>query len=280
MQLHEEERDARSVPAQFATTPGCHGAATAFGAAVPIAILGGLTGVGGAGFRLPFLMGPLGYGARRAVPLNLAVGLVTIAASLAARSRSLSLDPVAPYAPVLLALTAGAVVAALAGTGLFHRLSDRAVERTVLIGLFVIGCALIVEGFLPTATAAPLPVAIWLPAGVLFGLVIGLVSSFGVAGGEVIIPTLIFAYGIDVKTAGTASLLVSVPGVLAGIARYARRGAYDRAAVVATVVPMGAGSIVGAVIGGMLVGVVAASVLKLVLGVVIIVSTVRMARQP
>ena len=59
-------------------------------------------------------------------------------------------------------------------------------------------------------------------AGVLFGLGIGLISSLlGVAGGEVIIPTLIFAYGADIKTAGTASLLISLPTVAVGIARYA-----------------------------------------------------------
>jgi uncharacterized membrane protein YfcA len=52
---------------------------------------------------------------------------------------------------------------------------------------------------------------------------IGLVSSrLGVDGGEVIIPTLVFAYGADIKTAGIASLLVSQPTVAVGIARYPR----------------------------------------------------------
>ncbi len=45
----------------------------AFGFAIPIAILGGLIGLGGAEFRLPVLVGPLGYRALpQAVPLNLA----------------------------------------------------------------------------------------------------------------------------------------------------------------------------------------------------------------
>jgi len=40
--------------------------------------------------------------------------------------------------------------------------------------------------------------------------VIGLVSSvLGVAGGELIVPTLVFGFGADIKTAGTASLLIS-----------------------------------------------------------------------
>src|SRR5215204_4278291 len=80
--------------------------------AVPIAMLGGLIGLGGAEFRLPVLAGPLGYSTRQAVPLNLSVSIVTIVASLVIRSRSLSLTPVAPFTPAILALITGAVVAA------------------------------------------------------------------------------------------------------------------------------------------------------------------------
>jgi uncharacterized membrane protein YfcA len=193
----------------------------AFLYAVPIAILGGLIGLGGAEFRLPVLAGPLGYSVRQAVPLNLSVSIITIIASLAIRSRSLTLAPVAPYTPAILALIAGAVAAALAGTALFGHLSDARLERTILVLLLVIGIALIVEGVLPQTERALLPntVAAWIAAGVFFGLGIGLVSSLlGVAGGEVIIPTLVFAYGADIKTAGTASLLISLPTVAVGIA--------------------------------------------------------------
>jgi hypothetical protein len=75
-------------------------------------------------------------------------------------------------------------------------------------------------------------------------------SLLGVAGGEVIIPTLVFADGADINVAGTASLLVSLPTVAVGIIRDARRGAVDRRALRATLAPMGLGSIIRAVIGG------------------------------
>jgi uncharacterized membrane protein YfcA len=262
-------------------TPVQGGAVKAFGMAIPIAILGGLVGLGGAEFRLPVLAGPLGYATRKAVPLNLAVSFTTIAASLAIRSRSLSLAPVAPFTPAVLALFAGAVVAAVAGTALFGRLTDARLEWTILVLLLVIGGALIVEGFLPQTEQALLPdvVNAWVVAGVLFGLGIGLVSSLlGVAGGEVIIPTLVFAYGADIKTAGTASLVISLPIVAVGIARYARHGAYDRLALTETVAPMGLGSVIGAVIGGLLVGVIPAAVLKVGLGVVLLISAWRTFR--
>jgi uncharacterized membrane protein YfcA len=97
-----------------------------------------------------------------------------------------------------------------------------------------------------------------------------------VAGGELIIPSLMFGFGAPIKAAGSASLLVSLPTVAVGIVRYARRGAYaDRKALRETVLPMAVGSAIGAAIGGLLVGIVAASVLKLGLGVILIVSALR-----
>jgi uncharacterized membrane protein YfcA len=107
-----------------------------------------------------------------------------------------------------------------------------------------------------------------------------LVSSLlGVAGGELIIPTLLFAFGADVKTAGTASLLISLPTVAVGVVRHARLKAFDeRLDLTQTVAPMGVGSVIGAVTGGLLVGLVPAAALKLVLGVILIVSAVRIFR--
>lgn len=247
--------------------------------AVPIGVLGGLIGLGGAEFRLPVLVGTLGYQVRQAVPLNLAVSLITIVASLAIRGKTLSFDTVIPLLPVLLSLIAGAIVTAFFGTLLAGRLSNEQLERAILVLLVLIGVALIIESFLPQSIPALLPPAlIWrVPAGILFGLAIGLVSSLlGVAGGEVIIPTLIFAFGADFKTAGTASLLVSLPTVFVGLVKYASRGAFsDRSSLKNTVAPMGVGSVIGAFSGGLLVGLIPASVLKFTLGIILNISAFR-----
>lgn len=254
----------------------------AFLYAVPIGLLGGLIGLGGAEFRLPVLAGPLRYPARQAVPLNLAVSLVTLAVSLVTRSSTLSLSPVVPFLPAVLALISGAVVTAFFGAALAGRLSNEQLERLILVLLVVIGLALIVEGFLPQEIPGLLPAALmWrIVAGILFGLAIGLVSSLlGVAGGELIIPTLVFAFGADIKTAGTASLLVSLPTVIVGIIRYASRGAFaDRRVLADTVAPMSLGSVIGAIAGGMLVGLIPASVLKIVLGLILNISAFRTFR--
>src|SRR5918998_1251130 len=73
----------------------------------------------------------------------------------------------------------------------------------------------------------PDSLAVWIVAGILFGLGIGLVSSLlGVAGGELIIPTLVFALGVGIKTAGTASLLISLPTVAVGVLRHRKLGSF------------------------------------------------------
>ncbi|MCS6839662.1 MAG: sulfite exporter TauE/SafE family protein [Roseiflexus sp.] len=251
----------------------------AFGVAIPIGTLGGLIGLGGAEFRLPVLAGPLGYPARRAVALNVAISLITVLASLAIRSGTLTLAPIMSLLLPIAAMIAGAMITAFVGTALVGRLSNERLERVILVFLTLIGSLLIIEGFLPTQFPALIPDdPFWqVVSGSLFGLVIGLVSSMlGVAGGELIIPTLIFAYGAEIKAAGSASLLISLPTVLIGVVRYLGQGAYQgQRDLNETIAPMGIGSVIGAVIGGLLVGIVPSAVLKVGLGIILIWSASR-----
>src|SRR5215208_953602 len=215
-------------------------AALLYGA--PIGFLGGLIGLGGAEFRLPVLAGVFGYAARRAVALNLAISLITVVSALLIRAGTLSIAPLVGLLPVVLAMIVGAVSAAYVGSALVHHL----LERIILVFLVVIGSALIVEAFLPQNVPGLLPAwpLVGLVAAVVFGLGIGLVSSLlGVAGGELIIPSLVFVFGAGIKTAGTASLLISLPTVAVGVLRHRRLGSFtDRADLTQTLAPMGAGS--------------------------------------
>jgi uncharacterized membrane protein YfcA len=254
----------------------------AFLFAVPIAVLGGLIGLGGAEFRLPVLVGPLRYAARAAVPLNLAVSLVTIVASLLGRTTTLGNLPLATLGAPIAGLIAGAVITAFIGPALASRLSDERLERIILVLLVGIGIALIAEAFLPQAIGPLVPdvAGVQFVTACVIGLGIGLVSSLlGVAGGELIIPTFVFVFGVDIKLAGTASLLVSLPVVLVGVGRYLTRGAYgDRQALTQTVGPMAVGSVIGAVIGAALVVYAPTDLLKLGLGVILIASAIRVFR--
>jgi uncharacterized membrane protein YfcA len=175
----------------------------------------------------------------------------------------------------------GAVSAAFFGVALVHRISEVLLERLILALLVGIGTALVVEAFLPQEASGFLPEGtvegIRVAVAVVLGVFIGLVSSLlGVAGGELIIPTLVFVFGAGIKSAGTASLLISLPTVTVGVLRHRRLGSFsERADLAQTVAPMGVGSVVGAVLGGLLVGVVPAEVLKFVLDMILIVSAVR-----
>ena len=86
------------------------------------------------------------------------------------------------------------------------------------------------------------------------GLLVGTISSMlGVAGGEFIIPILIFVFGADIRSAGTASVLISLPIVLTGIGRHWLTGHYRSQTMLAYLaIPMCIGSLIGATIGGYL----------------------------
>jgi len=208
-----------------------------FVTSIPIALLGGLIGLGGAEFRLPVLAGPLGYPTRQAVPLNLAISMVTLMAAFVTRAGTLDIASIAPLAVPIVAMIAGALVTAYIGPAFASRISNERLEFVIMVLLLSIGAALIIESFLPVATAALVPASLWPVAAFALGLAIGLVSSLlGVAGGELIIPSFVFAFGAPITIAGSASLVVSLPTVAVGVVRYVRRGGYgDRAALRETV---------------------------------------------
>lgn len=250
-----------------------HNSQFAFIISIPIAILGGLMGLGGAEFRLPILAGPLGYSARQVVPLNLAISLITILISLLVRGKILSLSTVSPYSQIIIFLIIGAMIMAFVGASWAKHLSNEKLERIILVFLVIIGCALIIEGLLPESLPALVPSipALQVIVALICGLIIGLVSSvLGVAGGELIIPTLIFAFGVDIKIAGTSSLLISLPTVMVGLIRYYQQGSFiNKQPLKETVLPMSFGSLIGAVIGGFLVGIVPSNLLKIILGIIL-----------
>lgn len=143
----------------------------------------------------------------------------------------------------------------------------------------MIGFLLVIEAFLPSVGGSGLVPddAAWRSvSGLLLGIAIGAVAALlGVAGGELLIPTLMFVFGVDIYVAGTAALIISLLMVCVGLWRYHGFGALpDADALVATALPMGMGSILGAILGGILAGIFPALVLKLSLGFILIAAAV------
>ena len=120
-----------------------------------------------------------------------------------------------------------------------------------------------------------------LVVGVAAGRVIGVAAALmGVAGGELLIPTIMLLYGLDIKIAGSLSLAVSLPTMLVAFVRYSR----DASFAVLTqqrgfILTMAAGSIAGTVLGGLLLGVVPSTVLVPVLVGLLLVSAVKVWRR-
>src|ERR1700687_3767247 len=162
----------------------------AFGWCVPIGAVGGWVGLGGGEFRLPVLMYAIGFDAKSVIPLNLIVSFVTLAFSMAVRSRALSVTALAPYAPEIVGLAIGGILSAFYGAHLVRSLTNARLVQIIGVLLATLGCLLLLEVAHPFSYAALVPDGEFahFALGALIGLGIGLVSSMlGVAGGELLI---------------------------------------------------------------------------------------------
>lgn len=251
--------------------------AGAFGGGGVIGTLGGLIGLGGAEFRLPLLIGAFRFGALEAVILNKAMSLVVVATALLFRTRSVPLDDVAAHWPIIANLLVGSLAGAWFGAGWATRLQSDTLYR--VIAVLLVGIAIVLMfGHDPNAAGQPLVTGpLQAVVGVVAGFAIGVVASLlGVAGGELLIPTIILLFGVDVKLAGSLSLAVSLPTMITGFTRYSRDQSF---AVLGRnrmfLLVMAAGSIIGSFIGAQLVGIVPAAVLLPLLALILLISSVK-----
>ena len=251
----------------------------AFSGGAVIGALGGMIGLGGAEFRLPLLIGAFRFAALQAVILNKAMSLVVVAFALPFRAAAVPLADVAAHWPIVVNLLAGSLLGAWLGAGWATRIASHTLYRVIAVLLLLIAFVLLF-GHEATAPGALLTGTPQAAVGVLAGFAIGIVAALmGVAGGELLIPTLILLFGVDIKLAGSLSLAVSLPTMIVGFARYSR----DRSFVVLRenlrfVVVMAAGSIVGSFVGGQLLGWVPSAILLPVLTVILVVSAIKVWR--
>jgi uncharacterized protein len=252
----------------------------AFAAGASVAILGGLIGLGGAEFRLPMLVTIFALYAHRAVRINLLISLATLAMSAVSRLSFVHSTNVADYRIEVAGLLVGGIVAAWLGAGYLKHI-PKARMMGVIATLLLTTAALLAIETMISGTAWSLLAAdsSWrLPVAVLAGLVVGAISSLlGVAGGEFLIPILIFLFGADIRTAGTASVLVSVPMVLTGVTRHWLNKHYRSQSMLAfLVLPMAIGSMVGAVVGGYLAVWAPTDALRLLLAAILAISAIKL----
>ena len=147
----------------------------------------------------------------------------------------------------------------------------------LLIGLALLMLSEAIFGFhngnTPLIDAGPIRFIVGLAAGLGIGMVAALL---GVAGGELLIPIIVLLYGLDIKLAGSLSLMVSLPTMIVGFARYSSSNAFTVLRQERLLFRwMVAGSILGAGIGGLLLGIVPPRILISLLAVILLISAVK-----
>jgi uncharacterized protein len=253
---------------------------TTFGSGAVIGALGGLIGLGGAEFRLPLLIGAFGFAALEAVILNKAMSLVVVASALPFRAGTIPFGTIMEHLEVILNLLAGSLIGAWFGAGWAIRLRTETLYKVIAVLLVTIALLLLFGHNSESSSLPPFSGATQIVAGIAAGFGIGIVASLlGVAGGELLIPTLVLLFGVDIKLAGSLSLAVSLPTMITGFTRYST----DKSFAVlgqnrAFVLVMAVGSLLGAFLGGQLLGMIPASVLMPVLAAILVISAVKVWR--
>ncbi len=262
-----------------ASGPRRDGRLAPFGTGAAVATLGGLIGLGGAEFRLPVLVGLFKLGARDAILANVIVSLVTVVAALAFRLASQGSVAVATYWPQALNLLVGTLLGAWFGARLAARLPLGTLHRTIAVLLAALAVVIASHAWItPSPIATDPTAALVILIAAVAGIGIGIVSSLlGVAGGELLIPTLVLLYGIDVRIAGTVSLAISLPTLGVSLYRLGRmHRTTDPAAVRHLALWMACGSVIGALLGAALLGIVDSGLLSVLLAAVLLASAVRL----
>jgi uncharacterized membrane protein YfcA len=198
-------------------------------------------------------------------------------AALPTRLYTLHMAGLVPFLYQTGSLAVGAILGAYIGVNWLKRLSAMALKRAVFALLLALGVVMIAEAFITVTPLGLLPKtgALEIISGLLLGFAVGAISGLlGVAGGEVIIPTLVLGFGASIKAAGSLSQMVSIPTVLTGFARHLRAGAISNRKInTHLVLPMSIGAIAGGVAGGLMTHLAPSDVVKALLGVILIASS-------
>jgi uncharacterized membrane protein YfcA len=245
-----------------------------------VGLLGGLIGLGGAEFRLPVLVSIFNYLTLKAILINLIVSLVTVTFSFIFRSGIVGLENIIANWMVIINILAGSLIGSYIGVNYATRINERTLNRVVVVFLIFLSIILIGHNFIFGIASFSLPSLLRISIGFLAGIIIGIFSSMlGVAGGELIIPTIILLFAIDIKLAGSLSLAISIPTIMMGLWKYKSQQRLKEVRLEqGFIVSMASGSILGTFIGSNLLKYVSGSLLYLILGTILLLSALKLAK--
>jgi len=183
-------------------------------------LLSGLLGVGGGVILVPLLALWIGY----AQKTSQATSLVAISFSSVAGAVSYAVAGDVLVIPAAI-VAVGGILGTFIGSWLLHRVSEGQV-RLLFVGVMLIAAVRLIVGSKSFIGVDDFSLSVVLVAGfVATGLVMGTLSSLiGIGGGVVVVPMLVFAFGISSHVAQGTSLLVMIPTAAVGAWRNSRHG--------------------------------------------------------
>jgi uncharacterized protein len=245
-----------------------------------IGILGGLMGLGGAEFRLPVLVGLFRFKTLQGIIINLVVSSITVFFSLLFRSTFIPPSLIGQNYHAILNLLAGSLIGAFIGVKFAIKINPHRLDIIVFIFLILLGILMIIHPQLQSSQL-DLSLTTKIIAGIFAGFWIGVFSSLlGIAGGELIIPTIIILYAVDIKLAGSLSLCVSFPTVIIGIMKYRQNQQFMIVRKNSIfIIYMAIGSIIGVFIGSRILVGISPKALQIILGTILILSGTRLVKR-
>jgi uncharacterized membrane protein YfcA len=178
---------------------------------IVIGVAAGLIGVGGGEFRIPVLLHVLRLPVKVAAGANTVIGFFVVVLSVARRwgQQRLTNDDLTLGAVMALASILGAII----GARQAHRLSTPILKWVICVYLLAVGIWMIAEGLAQSehSLIEPKGWLRWVLAALVSFVIAAASGALGVAGGEMRIPALMYLFAMPVKTAGTISLIASIP---------------------------------------------------------------------
>ncbi|ADR19432.1 sulfite exporter TauE/SafE family protein [Calditerrivibrio nitroreducens] len=241
--------------------------------------LGGLMGLGGAEFRIPVLIYIFKFAILPGIVINLTVSFFTVLFSFIFRGFIVPFDLVFSYILIALNILMGSLIGSYVGVHFATSVNQALLKKIVAIFLIFVALILFFHDLVyENGYILNLQNIVRIPLGFVLGVFIGVFSSMlGVAGGELIIPTLLFIYNVDIKIAGSVSLMISLPTIIMGIYKYNKKGfskviSEEKNFIFLMVI----GSILGSLLGSFFLKQFSSHGLRVMLGVVLTISSLKM----
>lgn len=242
---------------------------------VVIGFLSGLVGVGGGEYRAPVLIYLLRLSAKFAIAANLLIGFFTVSASFIKRAGwQLPKDVLL----IVLIMSITSIFGSYLAAHSTKHIKDILLIRSLGVLLILASIKIFLDShhFVEDFRISALTLTLAAIAGFFLGAISGLL---GVAGGEFRIPALLFIFGMGIKTAGTANLLISIPAVLAGFTKHKKLNHVDKRSLRISLL-MGVFSIIGAFLGASVFHIAPDKILLLILSFLMLSIGIKMLWKP